>query len=30
MSALSLIYASSGDKRFKERVDYMVSEIAKA
>jgi hypothetical protein len=30
MSALSLMYASSGDKRFKERVDYMVSEIAKA
>jgi len=30
MSALSLMYASSGDKRFKERVDYIVSEIAKA
>ncbi|MDE0838633.1 MAG: glycoside hydrolase family 127 protein [Kiritimatiellae bacterium] len=28
MSALSLMYASSGDKRFKQRVDYMVSEIA--
>jgi DUF1680 family protein len=30
MSALSLMYASSGDRRFKQRVDYMVSEIAKA
>jgi DUF1680 family protein len=30
MSALSLMYASTGDKRFKERVDYIVSEIAKA
>ncbi len=30
MSALSLMYASSGDKRFKQRVDYIVSEIAKA
>ena len=30
MSALSLMYASSGDKRFKDRVDYMVREIAKA
>ena len=29
-SALSLMYASTGDKRFKERVDYIVSEIAKA
>ena len=30
MSALSLMYVSSGDKQFKDRVDYMVSEIAKA
>jgi DUF1680 family protein len=30
MSALSLMYASTGDRRFKERVDYTVSEIAKA
>lgn len=30
ISALSLMYASSGDQRFKQRVDYMVSEIAKA
>ena len=30
MSALSLMYVSSGDKQFKGRVDYMVSEIAKA
>ena len=30
MSALSLMYASSGDKRFKQRVDYIVSEIARA
>jgi DUF1680 family protein len=30
MSALSLMYASSGDGRFKERLDYIVSEIAKA
>ena len=30
MSALSLMYASSGEQRFKERVDYMVSEIANA
>jgi|GEM_PF-1633365 len=30
MTALSLMYASTGDKRFKERVDYIVSEIAKA
>ncbi len=30
MSALSLMYASSGDNRFKDRVDYIVSEIAKA
>ena len=30
ISALSLMYASSGDKQFKDRVDYMVSEIAKA
>ncbi|MDB4664787.1 glycoside hydrolase family 127 protein, partial [Verrucomicrobia bacterium] len=29
MSALSLMYASSGDQRFKDRVDYIVSEIAK-
>lgn len=29
-SALSLMYASSGDRRFKERVDYIVNEIAKA
>ena len=30
ISALSLMYVSSGDKQFKDRVDYMVSEIAKA
>ena len=30
MSALSMMYVSSGDKQFKDRVDYMVSEIAKA
>jgi DUF1680 family protein len=30
MSALSLMYASSDDRRFKDRVDYIVSEIAKA
>ena len=30
MTALSLMYASTGDKRFKERIDYTVSEIAKA
>jgi len=30
MSALSMMYASTGDKRFKKRVDYIVSEIAKA
>lgn len=30
ISALSLTYVSSGDKQFKDRVDYMVSEIAKA
>ena len=30
ISALSMMYASSGDKRFKQRVDYIVSEIAKA
>lgn len=30
LSALSLMYASSGDQRCKERVDYVVSEIARA
>ena len=30
MSALSLMYASTGDRRFKQRVDYIVSEIARA
>ncbi len=30
LSALALMYASTGDHVFKERIDYMVSEIARA
>lgn len=29
LSACAMMYASSGDKRFKERVDYIVSELAR-
>ncbi|MDD4592246.1 MAG: glycoside hydrolase family 127 protein, partial [Parabacteroides sp.] len=29
LSACSMMYASSGDKRFKERVDYIVKELAR-
>jgi DUF1680 family protein len=29
LSALSLMYASTGDERFKQRVDYLVGELAK-